>query len=123
MANLEDKKKIALYKESIEKLNAVIGIEDRYELGDIGKMAIISAVLKMSMPYFLMVAFYRICGEKLLQIGPYQGEVLACGIIPYERGVCGACATRQETIIVLMYQSFRSILPVIRSPNQKSLCL
>ena len=100
MANLEDKKKIALYKESIEKLNAVIGIEDRYELGDIGKMAIVSAVLKMSMPYFFVVAFYRICGDKLLQIGPYQGEVLACGIIPYERGVCGACATRQETIIV-----------------------
>jgi len=26
--------------------------------------------------------------------------VLACGIILYERGVCGACATRQETLIV-----------------------
>ena len=100
MAILEDEKKIALYKESIEKLNAVIGIEDRYELDDIGKMAIVSAVLKMSMPYFFVVAFYRVGGDKLLQIGPYQGEVLACGIILYERGVCGACATRQETLIV-----------------------
>ena len=100
MAILEDERKIALYKESIEKLNAVIGIEDRYELDDIGKMAIISAVLKMGMPHFFVVAFYRVCGDKLLQIRPYQGEVLACEMLPYERGVCGACATRQEIIIV-----------------------
>jgi len=100
MAILEDERKIALYKEGIERLDAVMGIKDRYELDDIGKMAIVSAVLKMSMPYFFVVAFYRACGDKLLQIGPYQGEVLACGIIPYERGVCGACATRQKIIIV-----------------------
>ena len=100
MTNFEDERKIALYKESIEKLNAIIGITERHELDDIGKMAIISAVLKTCMPYFFVVAFYRVRGANSLQIGPYQGEVLACGIIPYEKGVCGACATRQETIIV-----------------------
>jgi hypothetical protein len=58
---LEDEDKIALYKESTEKLNAIIGIRERYELDNIGKMAIISAVLKMSMPYFFVVAFYIAC--------------------------------------------------------------
>ena len=96
MQSLEDEKKIALYTEAIERLDAIIG----HELDDIGKMAIISAVLKRSMPYFFVVAFYRVRGNKSLQIGPYQGEVLACEIIPYEKGVCGACATRQEIIIV-----------------------
>jgi L-methionine (R)-S-oxide reductase len=96
MQSLEDEEKIALYTETIERLDAIIGPE----LDDTGKMAIISAVLKMSMPYFFVVAFYRVRYNKSLQIGPYQGEVLVCEIISYESGVCGACATQQETIIV-----------------------
>ena len=96
MPTLEDEEKITLYKEAIKRLDAAIG----HELDDIGKMAIISSVLKMSMPYFFVVAFYRVCDDKSLQIGPYQGEVLACATIAYGKGVCGACAIRQETIIV-----------------------
>ena len=96
MPTLEDEEKITLYKETIKRLDAAIG----HEQDDIGKMAIISSVLKMSMPYFFVVAFYRVGSDKSLQIGPYQGEVLACGAIAYGKGVCGACATRQETLIV-----------------------
>jgi|LGVF01.1.fsa_nt_gb GAF domain-containing protein len=96
MQSLEDGEKVALYTEALERLDTIIG----HELDAIGKMAIVSAVLKMSMPYFFVVAFYRVCDNKSLQIGPYQGEVLVCEIIPYEKGVCGTCAIRQETIIV-----------------------
>ena len=78
MQSLEDGEKIALYNEAIKRLNAIIGTTKGHELDDIGKMAIVSAVLKMSMPYFFVVAFYRVCDNKSLQIGPYQGEVLAC---------------------------------------------
>ena len=42
MQSLEDEEKIALYTEAIERLDAIIG----HELDDIGKMAIVSAVLK-----------------------------------------------------------------------------
>ncbi|MEL8056605.1 MAG: GAF domain-containing protein [Pseudomonadota bacterium] len=52
-------------------------------------------------PLFFWTGFYVVdplkAGE--LVVGPYQGT-LGCLRIPFERGVCGACATRQETIIV-----------------------
>ena len=35
--------------------------------------------------------FYRVTGPELLKIGPYQGGH-GCLVIPFSRGVCGACA-------------------------------
>lgn len=37
------------------------------------------------------VGFY-LCQDKQLILGPFQGKV-ACTIIPYNKGVCGACAS------------------------------
>jgi L-methionine (R)-S-oxide reductase len=42
--------------------------------------------------------FYRVLRNQLV-LGPYQGS-LGCLRIPFTRGVCGACATRRESIIV-----------------------
>lgn len=42
--------------------------------------------------------FYLV-NEKELYLGPFQGEV-ACTIIPFSKGVCGACYTKKKTIIV-----------------------
>lgn len=42
--------------------------------------------------------FYLV-NDKELYLGPFQGEV-ACTIIPFSKGVCGACYTKKETIIV-----------------------
>jgi GAF domain-containing protein len=75
-------------------------VRGKYALDDIGKMATVSTILKMNLPYFFFVGFYRVVSERMLQIGPYQGEIIACGTIPYERGVCGACAQDEKTIIV-----------------------
>jgi len=46
------------------------------------------------------VGFYRVTETNLLTIGPYQGDVLACGTIPFGKGVCGVAAEKGETIIV-----------------------
>ena len=35
--------------------------------------------------------FYRVVAPELLKIGPYQGGH-GCLVIPFSRGVCGACA-------------------------------
>ena len=35
--------------------------------------------------------FYRVTGPQMLKIGPYQGGH-GCLVIPFSRGVCGACA-------------------------------
>ena len=91
--------KVARYKESLQRLYHLLSAGAKYALDDIGKMATIVTVLKMNLPYFFFVGFYRAMGTRVLQIGPYQGAALACGTIPYERGVCGACATQLKTII------------------------
>jgi GAF domain-containing protein len=97
---MDREEKTTRYQESLQALEFLLGPEGKYALDDIGKMATISAVLKMNLPNFLFVGFYRAMGDRVLQIGPYQGEVLACGTIPYGRGVCGACAAERRTLIV-----------------------
>ena len=42
-------------------------------------------------PFADWTGFYRVVGPELLKIGPYQGGH-GCLVIPFARGVCGACA-------------------------------
>ncbi len=65
----------------------------------ISLMATMAAELFGAFDHFDWVGFYRNVGENTLKIGPYQGGH-GCLVIPFSRGVCGACARRQETIIV-----------------------
>lgn len=50
---------------------------------------------------FFWCGFYEVDPrkERELVVGPYQGT-LGCLRIPFAKGVCGACATRRETIVV-----------------------
>jgi L-methionine (R)-S-oxide reductase len=50
---------------------------------------------------FFWCGFYEVDPRKAreLVVGPYQGT-LGCLRIPFSKGVCGACATKRETIIV-----------------------
>jgi GAF domain-containing protein len=43
--------------------------------------------------------FYRVVAPGLLKIGPYQGGH-GCLVIPFDRGVCGACARSGAAQIV-----------------------
>ncbi len=47
---------------------------------------------------FWWVGFYLV-KEGQLVLGPFQGPV-ACTRIAFDRGVCGACYTRRQTIVV-----------------------
>ena len=69
------------------------------ETDDIAKMATISCELFQSMQGFDWVGFYRVVEPGLLKIGPYQGGH-GCLVIPFDKGVCGACARDEETQIV-----------------------
>lgn len=66
---------------------------------DIAKMATIACELFQGFERFHWVGFYRVVAPELLKIGPYQGGH-GCLVIPFSRGVCGACARERETIIV-----------------------
>ena len=52
-------------------------------------------------PRFFWTGFYVVDPNKAdeLVVGPYQGT-LGCLRIPFGKGVCGACATQEKSIIV-----------------------
>jgi L-methionine (R)-S-oxide reductase len=62
-------------------------------------MASIACLLHNGFPYYFWTGFYRRVGPTRLLVGPYQGT-LGCLDIDFARGVCGACAAREETLIV-----------------------
>ncbi|MPR34419.1 GAF domain-containing protein [Salmonirosea aquatica] len=62
-----------------------------------------AAALKEAFSFF-WVGFY-IVKEGQLVLGPFQGPI-ACTRIPFHKGVCGACYTRAETIIVPDVEQF-----------------
>lgn len=69
------------------------------ETDAIAKMATISCELYQNLDGFDWVGFYRVVQPGLLKIGPYQGGH-GCLVIPFDRGVCGACAQQGKILIV-----------------------
>ncbi len=66
-------------------------------------LANVAAALKEAFGFF-WVGFY-VVKEGQLVLGPFQGPI-ACTRIPFHRGVCGACYTRQKTLIVPDVEQF-----------------
>jgi GAF domain-containing protein len=65
------------------------------------RMASINSFLHAAFPQWVFVGFYTVKEPgKLLQIGPYQGHVLATALIPFGAGVCGTAAVTLETQVV-----------------------
>lgn len=83
----------ALYREIIPQIAAVL--EDENDL--VANLANTAAMLKEAFGFF-WVGFYR-AEENTLILGPFQGP-LACTRISFSRGVCGASATQQKTLLV-----------------------
>jgi len=66
-------------------------------------MTTICSLIKTNFPSFVFVGFYlsrKVAGRDVLEIGPYQGTILACARIEYQNGVCGAAATAKTTQVV-----------------------
>ncbi len=74
----------------------------------VARMASASCLMAQAFPEtYFWTGFYIVdkYKENELVIGPYQGT-LGCLRIPFSRGVCGACASRGETIIVKDVHAF-----------------
>ena len=69
------------------------------ETDEIAVLATVAAELYHAFPHFHWVGFYRVVSPRLLKVGPYQGGH-GCLTIPFERGVCGRCASEKTTQIV-----------------------
>jgi GAF domain-containing protein len=92
---MERKQKEEAYRQVTSDIRATL--EGEKDL--IASMATIACLLHHSFDYFFWTGFYRVVAPGELLIGPYQGT-LGCLHISFDRGVCGAAARREETIIV-----------------------
>ncbi len=81
------------YEAILPQIQALISTETDL----IANLANITAVLRETFGFF-WVGFY-IARETELVLGPFQGT-LACTRIAFTRGVCGACYTTRETMLV-----------------------
>jgi len=81
------------YKQLIPQVEGLLSGEKDI----IANMANVSAALKETFDFW-WVGFYLV-KENQLVLGPFQGPI-ACTRIPFTKGVCGACFTKKETIIV-----------------------
>lgn len=61
------------------------------ETDTVALMATVVCEIHNAHPHADWTGFYRVVGPDLLKIGPYQGGH-GCLVIPFARGVCGACA-------------------------------
>lgn len=70
----------------------------------VSNLANVAAIL-FTMEDINWAGFYLLDKDRLI-LGPFQGEV-ACTIIPLGKGVCGAAASKKETIIVDDVNTFK----------------
>lgn len=69
------------------------------ETDAVALMATLACELHHADDRFDWTGFYRVVAPGLLKVGPYQGGH-GCLVIPFDRGVCGACARSGEVQIV-----------------------
>ncbi|HEY7901721.1 MAG TPA: GAF domain-containing protein [Caulobacteraceae bacterium] len=85
------------YARLAEEIDAVVDGETSLT----ARMATVAAMLAEAFERFFWTGFYVVDparGDQLV-VGPYQGS-LGCLRIDFARGVCGAAATRLQTVIV-----------------------
>ena len=69
------------------------------ETDAVALMATVTCEVHHADDRFDWTGFYRVVAPELLKIGPYQGGH-GCLVIPFSRGVCGACARTGEVQLV-----------------------
>ena len=87
------------YKALLPQIEALVAGEDDL----VANLANVMAALKSTFNFFWVGAY--LSKQNQLVLGPFQGPV-ACTRIPYHKGVCGACYTRRETILVPDVEAF-----------------
>lgn len=75
------------------------------ETDTVALMATLACEIHHSDDRFDWTGFYRVTEPETLKIGPYQGGH-GCLVIPFTRGVCGACARSGAAQIVADVDTF-----------------
>jgi L-methionine (R)-S-oxide reductase len=91
---METPEKRRLYQHARNNIDALIFGES----DEIAVLATVAAELRHAFPHFHWVGFYRVVSPGQLKVGPYQGGH-GCLSIPFDRGLCGRCASEKLTQI------------------------
>ena len=75
------------------------------ETDEVALMATLACEIHHADDRFDWTGFYRVTEPGVLKIGPYQGGH-GCLVIPFSRGVCGACAREGRTQLVPDVEAF-----------------
>lgn len=75
------------------------------ETDTVALMATLACEVHHSDTRFDWTGFYRVTEPGILKIGPYQGGH-GCLVIPFSRGVCGACARTGQVQLVPDVEAF-----------------
>ncbi|MDJ0821851.1 MAG: GAF domain-containing protein [Paracoccaceae bacterium] len=75
------------------------------ETDTVALMATIACEVHHADDRFDWTGFYRVTEPELLKIGPYQGGH-GCLVIPFDKGVCGACARTGDVQLVPDVEAF-----------------
>lgn len=84
---------------------------------DISILSNASALLNMHMDNINWVGFYLLKDNQLI-LGPFQGKP-ACSIIPLNKGVCGACASSNSTVLVDNVHEFKGHIACDSASNSE----
>jgi L-methionine (R)-S-oxide reductase len=94
-SDMNRRQKIATYERVMQEIEATLAGETDLLVA----MVTMVSPLHQAFDTYFWTGFYRRVGPDRLLIGPYQGT-LGCLNITFDRGVCGACARNQRTVIV-----------------------
>lgn len=89
------------YARARDAITSLLDGEDDW----IAAMATVACELHHAFAYYDWTGFYRVVGDELLVIGPYQGPH-GCLRIPFSRGVCGAAARTKTSQLVADVSAF-----------------
>jgi GAF domain-containing protein len=84
---LPEPERVARLQAALPQIEAVL----EGETDEVAVQATLACLLWETLPQANWCGFYRRVGERMLAVGPYQGG-MGCLRIPFEKGVCGACA-------------------------------
>lgn len=91
---MDKQQKIDSYQLMLQQLSGLLEIES----DKIANLANSSALLMETLPESVFAGYYLYNGEELV-LGPFQGKV-SCTRIAMGKGVCGASAQTEQTMIV-----------------------
>lgn len=84
---LPEPERVARLQAALPQIEAVL----EGETDEVAIQATLACLLWETLPQANWCGFYRRAGDRILAVGPYQGG-MGCLRIPFEKGVCGACA-------------------------------